>query len=44
MSKKYEWLEIEVLYLQEEIVRTSPTSSPTYGNDEDDNWGDDIWD
>ena len=40
MVKKYTTFEIEILLLYEEVVRTSPN----YGNDDEDNWGTDIWD
>ena len=40
MAKEYTALEIEILVLYEDVVRTSSD----YGNDEDDNWGIDIWD
>ena len=40
MEKKYILPEIEIVLIEEEIVRTSPT----YGSDSSDNWGNDIWD
>jgi len=43
MKNIYEFLEINVVLLQEEIVRTSPPDS-TYGSDSSDDWGTDIWD
>ena len=42
MKNIYEFLEINVVLLQEEIVRTSLPDS-TYGGDGKDDWGTDIW-
>lgn len=41
MEKKYILPEIEIILINEEIVRTSP--NPNYGSDSSDNWGEDIW-
>ena len=43
MNKKYENLEIELIYLQEEIVRTSEIFEGDYSGDSQDDWGGDIW-
>lgn len=40
MKKQYNLPEMEILLIEEEIVRTSPN----YGSDSTDDWGDDIWD
>ena len=39
MKNNYEFPEIEIILIQEDVVRTS-----FYGNDSSDDWGYDIWD
>lgn len=40
MEKKYTLPEIEIVLIEEDVVRTS---DPLYGGDSSDNWGLDIW-